>query len=89
MTVDGSFFVASVEIATVAAGGAVAAAAAAATVLFVPSASLASFVDPSSTSVVLGGSFSPNLMIGIVSKIALPKPFALLCRGLPSTFRGP
>lgn len=42
-----------------------------------------------STSVGFGGSCSPNLTMGIDSSIALARPFALLCRGLPTTSRGP
>ena len=80
-----SFLGASVGVAMVAAGGA----GTAAGVLFAPSMCLGSLVDASSTSVCLAGSLSPNLMIGIVSRIALPRPFALLWRGLPSKFLGP
>lgn len=59
------------------------------TLVVVPSTSLVSAVDASSTSVGFAGSFSPNLTIGIVSRIALPRPLALLCLGRPITFRGP
>ena len=57
--------------------------------VFVVVPSLASVVGPNSTSVGFGGSGCPNLTMGKVSKMALPKPLALLCLGRPSTSLGP
>lgn len=56
-----------------------------------PSAEATDLVLASSTSVGLArsSSLSPNLTIGIVSNMALARPLALLCLGLPNTFRGP